>query len=103
VIAVKEVSLVLFWRKAWPFSAVAIVARTGLNLTPLIELSMSCLLPHPLRRDRSILITYKRRAHKVNCQSVSSGAVSTLDDEVDTPECGAARYFRYYKHGRRKE
>jgi hypothetical protein len=83
VIAVKEASGPIL-AEGLAFCAIAIVARTGLNLTPLIELSMGCLLPHPLRRDRSILITYKRRAHKVNYQSVSSGAVSTLDDEVDT-------------------
>ncbi|MCR4509207.1 hypothetical protein NUV66_07805 [Pseudomonas sp. 32.2.56] len=66
------------------FCAVAIVARTGLNLTPLIELSMGCLLPHPLRHDRSILVSYKRRAHKINYQSLSGGTESAADDEVDT-------------------
>ncbi len=83
VIAVKGTSGPIL-AEGLAFCAVAIVARTGLNLTPLIELSTDCLLPHPLKHDRSVLVTYKRRAHKVNYHSVSDGAVPILDDGIDT-------------------
>lgn len=51
------------------YCGVVIAARTGINLTPLAELPVDCTLPHPLRTDRSILVTYKRRKHDVNIQA----------------------------------
>lgn len=83
ILAVKSASGAIL-AESLAYCAVAIGARTGLNLTPLIELSIDCLLPHPLRRDRNVLITYKRRAHRVNFQSVRREDSSVVGDEVDT-------------------
>jgi len=39
----------------------AISMRTGINPTPLVDLSCDCLQPHPLKTDRKLLISFKRR------------------------------------------
>lgn len=46
-----------------------IAARSGRNTTPLIELSRDALQEHPIKKNRSILVTYKRRSNKTNIQS----------------------------------
>lgn len=39
----------------------AIAIRTGINKTPLLELQADCIQPHPLKHDRRLLISFKRR------------------------------------------
>lgn len=38
-----------------------IALRTGINTTPLLELSIDCLQDHPLKANRKLLVSYKRR------------------------------------------
>lgn len=39
----------------------AIALRTGRNTTPLLELSVDCLQEHPLKPNRQLMVSYKRR------------------------------------------
>lgn len=48
----------------------AIAARTGMNPTPAMELLTDCLQPHPLKADRYVLVSYKRRGNATNIQSL---------------------------------
>jgi hypothetical protein len=45
---------------------IGIALRTGMNPTPLLELRTDCLLPHPLKDDRMVIVSYKRRNNKAN-------------------------------------
>ncbi|MBN8431443.1 phage integrase SAM-like domain-containing protein [Microbulbifer salipaludis] len=45
---------------------VGIALRTGMNPTPLVELRTDCLLPHPLKDDRMVIVSYKRRGNQIN-------------------------------------
>ncbi|WP_269620414.1 hypothetical protein [Zhongshania sp. BJYM1] len=40
--------------------------RAGMNLTPLLELPIDCLQPHPLKSDRMILVSFKRRGNSTH-------------------------------------
>lgn len=46
-----------------------IAARTGRNTTPLFELTRDALRPHPIKPDRWLLVTYKRRGYSTHIQS----------------------------------
>ncbi|WP_026182075.1 hypothetical protein [Thioalkalivibrio sp. AKL6] len=48
----------------------AIAARTGLNPTPALELVTDCLQPHPIKAERFVLISYKRRGNATHIQSL---------------------------------
>lgn len=48
----------------------AIAIRTGFNPTPLLELPADCLVPHPLKEDRMILVTFKRRGANTHLTSL---------------------------------
>ena len=52
----------------------AIAARTGLNPTPALELLTDCLQPHPLKADRYVLVSYKRRGIATRIQSLRRSA-----------------------------
>ena len=39
----------------------AISIRTGINPTPLLELTCNCLQPHPFKTNRRLLVSFKRR------------------------------------------
>lgn len=52
----------------------AIAARTGLNPTPALELLTDCLQPHPLKADRYVLVSYKRRGNATRIQSLRRSA-----------------------------
>jgi hypothetical protein len=43
-----------------------VALRTGMNLTPLLELPIDCLQPHPLKNDRMILVSFKRRGNSTH-------------------------------------
>lgn len=45
--------------------ALTIALRTGLNTTPLLELSQNCLTPHPFKINHQILTTRKRRSNSI--------------------------------------
>jgi hypothetical protein len=46
---------------AWGLLAAIIAMRTGMNATPLVELSRDALRPHPLKASDRLLVSYKRR------------------------------------------
>lgn len=48
----------------------AITARTGINPTPALELLTDCLQPHPIKADRYVLISFKRRGNGTHIQSL---------------------------------
>jgi hypothetical protein len=48
----------------------AIAARTGINPTPLIKLQADCLQPHPLKHDRRLLVSFKRRGNTTHITSL---------------------------------
>lgn len=41
-----------------------VAIRTGMNVTPLLELKRDCLQPHPIDPKRRVLRSFKRRAHR---------------------------------------
>lgn len=57
--------------------ALVIAIRAGLNRTPLIELSCSCLQPHPLNPKRKLLTYHKRRGNKTGSLSVENQPASS--------------------------
>lgn len=50
----------------------AIAARTGINPTPALELLTDCLQPHPIKADRYVMISFKRRGNATHIQSLRS-------------------------------
>lgn len=48
----------------------AIAVRTGINPTPALELFTDCLQPHPIKADRYVLISFKRRGIATHIQSL---------------------------------
>lgn len=48
----------------------AIALRSGLNKTPLRELTTSALQPHPIKDDRSLLVSFKRRGNATHIKSL---------------------------------
>lgn len=64
-------------REAGPMSshdlgicALGIAARTGLNPTPLLQLPIDCLRPHPLKASHVLLVSFKRRGNATHIQSI---------------------------------
>lgn len=47
----------------------ALSIRTGINLTPALEMPIDCLQPHPLKEDRMTLVWFKRRGNATHIQS----------------------------------
>ncbi|QZA95959.1 hypothetical protein K3369_19535 [Pseudomonas mandelii] len=58
--------------------ALTVALRTGLNTTPLLELSQNCLTPHPFKTNYQILTTRKRRSN-----SIFQTPLVSLDEESD--------------------
>jgi len=48
----------------------AIAIRSGMNLTPLLNLTTDCIKPHPIKKDRKILIGFKRRGNATTIQAL---------------------------------
>lgn len=44
----------------------AVALRTGLNPTPILELRIDCLQPHPLKSDLMLLASFKRRGNSTH-------------------------------------
>lgn len=64
---IKEDSSALSLRQQLAVLQLLIIAKTGINPTPLGEASRDCLEPHPLQPDKSmVLITRKRRGMSTN-------------------------------------
>lgn len=103
---------------------IILAAKTGRNLTPLAEMQMNCLEPHPLRPETHYLLRlYKRRSHSLSIQQVRGrkddenkismikADVKTLIDEVkeltkpfrdDLPEELRQYLFAYKKERKNK-
>ncbi|WP_141104069.1 hypothetical protein [Noviherbaspirillum denitrificans] len=62
-----------------------IALRTGLNTTPLLELSRDALLPHPLKPNWRMLVSHKRRGNATHVQSMrwSDQLVETASAQTD--------------------
>ncbi|MGO2147716.1 hypothetical protein ACT3R4_17680 [Halomonas sp. AOP7-E1-9] len=60
-----------------------IAARSGRNLTPLLELGRAAITDHPLKPDMGILQVYKRRGFKIHRQSFRYH--SNDDDSTTVP------------------
>ncbi|MCK7553400.1 hypothetical protein [Marinobacter goseongensis] len=63
----------------------AVAVRTGINPTPALELLADCLQPHPIKADRYVLVSFKRRGNATHIQSLRRAAdiesmVSALPD-----------------------
>ncbi|MDR5900144.1 hypothetical protein QC823_14270 [Halomonas vilamensis] len=48
----------------------AVAVRTGINPTPALELLADCLQPHPIKADRYVLVSFKRRGNATHIQSL---------------------------------
>lgn len=60
----------------------ALAARTGINLTPLVELPVDCLQDHPLKHDRRLLVSFKRRGKSTHVASMRKTEEVTLFNTV---------------------
>jgi hypothetical protein len=56
--------------------ALLVVIRTGLNLTPLLELNRDCLRPHPVDPKRFVVTATKHRANRLVSVSLRSSNTS---------------------------
>lgn len=66
--------------------ALGIAARTGLNPTPLLQLSVDCLQPHPLKASHRLLVSYKRRGNNTHIQSIRKSEDVELLQPVKSTE-----------------
>ena len=48
----------------------SIAARTGLNPSPLVQLHVDCIQPHPIKADRYVLVSFKKRGNATHIQSM---------------------------------
>lgn len=48
----------------------AIGLSTGMNPTPLLELRIDCIQPHPLKEDQRLLVSFKRRGNATQIMSL---------------------------------
>jgi len=48
----------------------AIAARSGMNTTPLLEMTIDSIKAHPLKDNRKLLVLYKRRGNSTQVQSL---------------------------------
>ena len=55
-----------------------VAMRTGLNATPLMELSRDCLKPHPFMPNMMLLHSVKRRGKGAQAQSVRQTALHDI-------------------------
>jgi len=60
----------------------AISMRTGINPTPLLELPVDCLQPHPLKPDRRLLVSFKRRGNATHITSLRKSEEVSLFSTV---------------------
>jgi len=60
----------------------AICVRTGINPTPLLELSSDCLQSHPLKSDRRLLVSFKRRGSATHITSIRKSEELALFNTV---------------------
>jgi len=63
----------------------SVAVRTGINPTPAMELLADCLQPHPIKADRYVLVSFKRRGSATHIHSLRRAAdiesmVSALPD-----------------------
>lgn len=65
----------------------AVAVRSGINPMPLIELSPDCIQPHPIKPDRKLLVSYKRRGNATHIQplrkSTDVALLKTVMMDVD--------------------
>lgn len=68
-----------------------IATATGRNTVPLLELGRDAMRPHPLRDDRCLLVTQKRRGGHTHTLSFQADAAP---DETITIKSGVVRLFK---------
>jgi hypothetical protein len=68
-----------------------IAARSGRNLTPLLELDRNAITDHPLKPDMGILQVYKRRGFKINRQAFR---YHSIEDESTTIPSDVVTLYR---------
>lgn len=68
-----------------------IATATGRNTVPLLELDRDALRPHPLREDRCLLVTQKRRGGHTHTQSFQT---EDTPEETITIKNGVVRLFQ---------
>jgi hypothetical protein len=68
----------------------AIALRTGMNTTPLLELTRTALGPHPFMPNMRILSSFKRRGYSTNLKSIRK--TENLDNPTSVPMDGVALY-----------
>ena len=65
----------------------AIASRTGRNITPLLELSVDCLQAHPLKADRKLMVSYKRRGSSTHLTALRTSKtiemMTTIMPDID--------------------
>lgn len=59
-----------------------IALRTGINTTPLLDLPVDCLQPHPLKANRRLLVAFKRRANSTQVHSIRESTELALIQSV---------------------
>lgn len=59
----------------------AIALRSGMNTSPLLEMTTSSIQDHPLKQNRKLLVLYKRRGNATHIQSLRG---STTAENVQT-------------------
>lgn len=52
----------------------AIALRSGMNTTPLLEMTLDSIQEHPLKEDRKLLVLYKRRGNATHIQNLRHSA-----------------------------
>ena len=66
-------------------TCIAVIAlRTGLNPTPILELSEDCLQDHPLKPNQKLLVSYKRRGNNTLIQSHKGSKTSEAVSSATT-------------------
>jgi integrase len=65
-----------------------IAVRSGINPVPLVELSTNCIQPHPIKHDRKLLVSHKRRGGNTHIQPLRKSSdvalLKTVMLDVDT-------------------
>jgi hypothetical protein len=74
LVAWRTGGLKLGMRTVFTILILLIAARCGRNTTPLLMLTIHSLRDHPLKPDRRLLVTYKRRGYTTHVQSFSRDA-----------------------------
>jgi hypothetical protein len=70
-----------------------VAARTGRNLTPLLEMAADSVEPHPLRENMGVLKLYKRRGSKILRQGFNTQHVQAQNGNASTDVIALIKEF----------